>query len=146
MVERERASRGSYSHFTTLTTRWSDNDAYHHINNVVYYSLFDTAVNEALIRAGLLDVRHSPTVGLVVETGCRYFAPLTFPDLVEAGISVSHIGRSSVRYEIGLFRQGADDPAAQGHFVHVYVDRESSRPVSVPPNVRSFLEGLRPST
>ena len=146
MVERERASRGSYSHFTTLTTRWSDNDAYHHINNVVYYSLFDTAVNEALIRAGLLDVRYSPTVGLVVETGCRYFAPLTFPDLVEAGILVSHIGRSSVRYEIGLFRQGADEPAAQGHFVHVYVDRESNRPVSVPLNVRSFLESLRPST
>lgn len=138
----ERASRAEYRHFTTLTTRWSDNDSYHHLNNVVYYSLFDTAVNEALIRAGLLDVRNSATIGLVVETGCRYFEPLAFPDTVEAGILVSHIGRSSVRYEIGLFRQDGPSAAAQGHFVHVYVDRETNRPVDVPPDVRRFLEGL----
>ncbi len=139
----ERSSRAEYRHFTTLTTRWSDNDAYHHLNNVIYYSLFDTAVNEALIRAGLLDVRTTPTVGIVVETGCRYFEPLAFPDSVEAGIRVAHIGRSSVRYEIGLFLQDAPDVAAQGHFVHVYVDRESNRPVEIPPEVRRFLEGLR---
>ena len=141
-MEGQRASRAEYRHFTTLTTRWSDNDSYHHLNNVIYYSLFDTAVNEALIRAGLLDVRHSPTVGLVVETGCRYFAPLAFPDIVEAGLRVAHIGRSSVRYEIGLFKKDAVEPAAQGQFVHVYVDRESNRPVEVPPDVRRFLESL----
>lgn len=141
-MDRERAPRSEYRHFTTLTTRWSDNDSYHHLNNVVYYSLFDTAVNEALIRAGLLDVRNSPTVGLVVETGCRYFEPLAFPDAVEAGLRVSHIGRSSVRYDIGLFRKDAPDAAAQGHFVHVYVDRESNRPVDIPLDVRRFLETL----
>lgn len=141
-MDRERVPRSEYRHFTTLTTRWSDNDSYHHLNNVVYYSLFDTAVNEALIRAGLLDVRNSPTVGLVVETGCRYFEPLAFPDAVEAGLRVSHIGRSSVRYDIGLFRKDAPDAAAQGHFVHVYVDRESNRPVDIPLDVRRFLETL----
>jgi acyl-CoA thioester hydrolase len=141
-VVAERASRAEYRHFTTLTTRWSDNDAYHHLNNVVYYSLFDTAVNEALIRAGLLNVRTSPAVGVVVETGCRYFEPLAFPDTLEAGIRVMHVGRSSVRYEIGLFRQDAPDAAAQGHFVHVYVDRQTNRPVEIPSDVRRFLEGL----
>lgn len=138
-MDPERAPRSEYRHFTTLTTRWSDNDSYHHLNNVVYYALFDTAVNEALIRAGLLDVRHSTAVGLVVETGCRYFAPLAFPDVVEAGLRVSHIGRSSVRYDIGLFKKDAPEPAAQGHFVHVYVDRETNRPVAVPDDVRKFL-------
>lgn len=141
-MDRERASRSEYRHFTTLTTRWSDNDSYHHLNNVIYYSLFDTAVNQALIRAGLLDVRHSATVGLVVETGCRYFAPLAFPDVLEAGLRVTHIGRSSVRYDIGLFKKDAPEPAAQGHFVHVYVDRETNRPVDVPRDVRRFLETL----
>ena len=141
-MEGDRAPRGDYRHFTSSTTRWSDNDSYHHLNNVIYYSLFDTAVNQALIRAGLLDVRHSATVGLVVETGCRYFAPLAFPDEVEAGLRVAHIGRSSVRYEIGLFRKGSAEPAAQGHLVHVYVDRVSNRPTDLPPDVRQFLEGL----
>lgn len=139
---RERASRNDYRHFTTLTTRWSDNDSYGHLNNVVYYSLFDTAVNEALIRAGLLDVERSPAVGLVAETGCRYFEALAFPDEVDAGIRVAHLGRSSVRYEIGIFKKGAAEAAAQGHFVHVYVDRESRRPVELPADVRQFLEGL----
>jgi acyl-CoA thioester hydrolase len=141
-VVRERASRDEYRHFTTLTTRWSDNDAYGHLNNVIYYSLFDTAVNEALIRAGLLDVERSPAVGLVAETGCRYFAPLAFPDEVEAGLRVAHLGRSSVRYEIAIFKKGAAEAAAQGHFVHVYVDRETRRPVELPADVRQFLETL----
>jgi acyl-CoA thioester hydrolase len=127
-----------------LTTRWSDNDAYRHLNNVVYYSLFDTAVNEALIRAGLLDVDHSPSIGLVVETGCRYFEPLAFPDVVEAGMRVAHIGRTSVRYEIGLFRRGAEAAAAQGHFVHVYVERGTHRPVEISSPLRAFLETLIP--
>jgi acyl-CoA thioester hydrolase len=141
-VDKQRASRNDYRHFTTLTTRWSDNDAYRHLNNVVYYSLFDTAVNEALIRAGLLDIEQSSSIGLVVETGCRYFQALAFPDVVEAGIRVTALGRTSVRYEIALFKQGANEAAAQGHFVHVYVDRENRCPVELPPQTRSFLEGL----
>ena len=141
-MDRRRTSRNDYRHFTTLTTRWSDNDAYGHLNNVVYYSLFDTAVNEALIRAGLLSIEQSPSVGLVVETGCRYFAPVAFPEIVEAGVRVASIGRSSVRYEIGIFQQGEDKPAAEGHFVHVYVDRTSGRPTEVPTDVRAFLERL----
>ena len=139
---RERASRDGYKHFTTLTTRWSDNDAYGHLNNVIYYSLFDTAVNEALIRAGLLDVERSPVVGLVAETGCRYFEALAFPDVVEVGLRVAHLGRSSVRYEIAIFKKGASEAAAEGHFVHVYVDRESRRPVELPADVRQFLGSL----
>jgi acyl-CoA thioester hydrolase len=145
MVEQQRASRDDYPHYTTLTTRWSDNDSYHQLNNVVYYSLFDTAVNEALIRAGLLDIERSTSIGLVVETGCRYFEPVAFPAVVEAGIRVASLGRSSVRYEIGLFKQGADQPAAQGHFVHVYVDRVSRKSVEMPTEIRRFLEGLSQS-
>jgi acyl-CoA thioester hydrolase len=141
-LDRERASRYDYRHFTTLTTRWSDNDAYGHLNNVVYYSLFDTAVNAMLIEAGLLDLERSPIVGLVAETGCRYFEALAFPGEVEAGTRVAHLGRSSVRYEIGIFGKGAAKAAAQGHFVHVYVDRESRRPVELPAAVRRFLETL----
>ena len=142
-VDRERASRDDYRHFTSLTTRWSDNDSYGHLNNVVYYSLFDSAVNAALIEAGLLDVARSPVVGLVAETGCRYFEALAFPDAVEAGLRVVKIGRSSVRYDIAIFKQGAEQAAAQGHFVHVYVDRETRRPVELPAEVRQFLEALR---
>ena len=138
----ERATRDAYRHFTTLTTRWADNDAYGHLNNVIYYSLFDTAVNEALIRAGLLDVANSPAVGLVAETGCRYFEALAFPDVAEAGLRVAHLGRSSVRYDIAIFKKDAAQAAAQGHFVHVYVDRESRRPVELPPAVREFLVSL----
>ena len=141
-MDRQRASRDDYRHFTSLTTRWADNDAYGHLNNVVYYSLFDTAVNAALIEAGLLDVEHSPVVGLVAETGCRYFAALAFPDAVEAGLRVASIGRSSVRYEIAIFKAGATEAAAQGHFVHVYVDRQKRRPVALPAEVREFLETL----
>ena len=139
----ERASRDDYRHFTALTTRWSDNDSYGHLNNVVYYSLFDTAVNAALIDAGLLDVERSPAIGLVVETGCRFFKALAFPEPVEAGLRVAHLGRTSVRYEIAIFRKGAAQAAAQGHFVHVYVDRETRRPVELPAAVRHFLESLR---
>ena len=140
--DRQPASRDDYHHFTGLTTRWSDNDSYGHLNNVVYYALFDTAVNAALIEAGLLDVEHSPEVGLVAESGCRYFAALAFPDAVEAGLRVAKIGRSSVRYEIAIFQAGAPQAAAQGYFVHVYVDRQTRRPVALPAEVRRFLETL----
>jgi acyl-CoA thioester hydrolase len=142
-VDQVRASRGDFRHFTTTTTRWSDNDAYGHLNNVVYYSLFDTAVNEALIRAGHLDIARSPSFGVVVETGCRYFEPLAFPEAIQVGIAVSHIGRSSVRYEIGVFKESALEAAAHGHFVHAYVDRDTRRTVEIPPEVRAFLSELR---
>jgi len=140
--DRQRASRDQFRHFTSLTTRWADNDAYGHLNNVVYYALFDSAVNAALIDAGLLDVAHSPAIGLVAETGCRYFDALAFPEVVEAGLRVARIGRSSVRYAIAIFKQGAAEAAAQGHFVHVYVDRATRRPVEVPADVRQYLENL----
>ncbi len=134
--------RAAYKLFRSITTRWMDNDVYGHVNNVVYYSYFDTVVNQYLIEAGALDIKNSPVIGLVVETQCRYFAPIAFPDRVDGGLRVAHLGRSSVRYEIGLFR--ADDPvaAAQGHFVHVYVDRATSKPTALPDALRRVLEPL----
>lgn len=135
-------ARTAYKVFRNISTRWMDNDAYGHVNNVVYYSWFDTAVNAYLIEAGVLDVAHGATIGLVVETQCNYFAPLTFPQNVEAGIRVAKLGASSVRYEVGLFAQGAPLTAARGHFVHVYVDRQTRRPVPLPPALKSVLEKL----
>jgi acyl-CoA thioester hydrolase len=134
--------RSAYRHFSSISTRWMDNDAYGHINNVVYYSYFDTVVNRYLIEAGVLDVERSPVIGLVVETHCNYFASLAFPQTVEAGLRVAHLGSSSVRYEIGLF--GANEPlaAACGHFVHVYVDRETRRPAKLPAALTTTLQGL----
>jgi acyl-CoA thioester hydrolase len=116
-----------------------DNDVYGHINNVVYYSFFDTVVNQYLVAAGGLDIEKSPVIGLVVETLCRYFKPLAFPDTLDAGLRVGRLGASSVRYEIALFRQDDDDAAAAGHFVHVYVDRATRRPVPVPEAMRGAL-------
>lgn len=135
--------RGEYAAFKTLTTRWADNDAYGHLNNVVYYEFFDTAVNQLLIEAGLLDIENSPVIGLVVETQCNYFASLAYPQKVEAGVRVAHLGASSVRYEIGLFASGEESPAAQGHFVHVYVDRASQKPAPIPEATRAFMESLQ---
>jgi acyl-CoA thioester hydrolase len=134
--------RSAFRAFRNISTRWMDNDAYGHINNVVYYSFFDTAVNGYLIDAGALQIETSPVIGLVIETRCNYFAPLVFPQPVEAGLRVAHIGRSSVRYEVAIFAEGADDAAAQGHFVHVYVDRETRRPADLPSALRSALERL----
>jgi len=134
--------RASYRSFLVIPTRWMDNDAYGHVNNVAYYSYFDTAVNEHLIRAGGLDIERSTTIGVVVETACRFHKPLSFPDVVEAGLRVTKLGRSSVKYEIGLFRQGEDEPVASGHFVHVWVDRGTRRPTAVPEEVRAALESL----
>jgi acyl-CoA thioester hydrolase len=135
-------SRDAYRHFSSISTRWMDNDAYGHINNVVYYSFFDTVVNRYLIEAGALDVERSPVIGLVVETHCNYFAPLAFPQPVEAGLRVARLGASSVRYEIGLFAAGAPLAAACGHFVHVYVDRATRRPAPLPPLLTHTLQGL----
>ena len=119
-----------------------DNDIYGHVNNVVYYAYFDTAVNEYLISEEVLDIRDGAVIGLVVETGCNYFAPAAFPEPLEAGIRVGRLGNSSVRYEIGLFRKSEDAPVAQGHFIHVYVDRETRRPVPLPASFRSVLEKI----
>jgi acyl-CoA thioester hydrolase len=143
MAERPGPSeRSAYREFRTLTTRWMDNDPYGHMNNVVHYSLFDTAVNGWLIEAGVLDFIAGEQVGLVVETGCRYFSELAFPDRVAAGLRVAKLGASSVRYEIGLFRNDEPKAAAEGFFVHVYVDRSTRRPTPLGPALRSALERL----
>lgn len=134
--------RGAWRAFRAITTRWMDNDAYGHVNNVVYYSFFDTAVNAWLIEHGVLDIHRGRTLGLVVETQCRYFEPLAFPQDVEAGLRVARLGTSSVRYEVGLFAAGAPTTAAHGHFVHVYVDRETRRPVPLPDALRCALAPL----
>lgn len=136
--------RADYRRFVPVSTRWLDNDAYGHLNNAVYHLIFDTAVNTLLVEAGALDVREGRTVGFVVENGCSYFAPLAFPQPLEAGVRVAATGASSVRYEIGVFAEGAGEPAARGHFVHVYVDRATSRPVPLPEPVRRLAEGLEP--
>ncbi len=135
-------TRDDYRHFHSITTRWMDNDIYGHVNNVVYYSYFDTVVNAYLIGQGVLDPAASETIGLVVETQCSYFAPLSFPDPVTAGLRVARLGNTSVRYEVGLFGGEAHEAAAQGHFIHVYVDRRTRRPVPVPPALRAALEPL----
>jgi acyl-CoA thioester hydrolase len=135
-------ARDAYRVFRPITTRWMDNDVYGHVNNVVYYSWFDTAVNAHLIEQGVLDIHQGQTIGLVIETQCNYFASLAFPQTIEAGIRVAKLGKSSVRYEVGLFAQGEPLCAAKGHFVHVYVDRETRRPVELPLTLRSVLEKL----
>jgi len=135
-------SRGEFRHFRTITTRWMDNDVYAHVNNVVYYSYFDTVVNQYLLEQGVLDIVASPVVGLVVETQCNYFRPISFPDIVQAGLRVARIGGSSVRYEIGLFRDDEPTAAAQGHFVHVYVERDTNRPMPLSAALRAALAPL----
>jgi acyl-CoA thioester hydrolase len=134
--------RGDYRHFLPILTRWLDNDLYGHINNTVYYSFFDTVVNRYLIEGGFLDLQGSEIIGLVVENGCRYAKPIAFPEPVTAALRVGHMGRSSVRYEIGLFRGDDDDAAAEGHFIHVYVDRAARRPVPLPEPLRELLAPL----
>jgi acyl-CoA thioester hydrolase len=134
--------RSDYKHFLTIETRWMDNDVYGHVNNVVYYSFFDTAVNRYLIEEGVLDIRAGDTVGFVVETSCTYEKPIAFPDRIAAGIRVARIGTSSVRYEIGIFRNDDDESAAHGHFVHVYVDRADNRPRALPASLRAALEKI----
>lgn len=143
MSRAEPDTREHYAVLMPVPTRWMDNDMYGHVNNVVYYSYFDTVVNRYLIEAGALDI-HAATgvIGLVVETQCNYFASLAFPEVVEAGLRVAHVGRSSVRYEIGLFSGGKPGCAARGHFVHVYVDRATRKPVSLPPALLAAVERL----
>ena len=134
--------RSDYLHFVDLTTRWADNDIYGHVNNVMYYSYFDTTANTYLIEHGGLDIHDSKVIGLVVDSGCSYFAPLAFPDRLQGGLRIAQIGSSSVRYEIAIFKVGEDSAAAQGHFVHVFVDRDSRKPVAIPEAMRTALSQI----
>ena len=143
MARQEPEARDRYPHFVSITTRWMDNDVYQHVNNVHYYSFFDTAVNEYMMRRGVLDLETCPVICLVVETGCQYFSPLAFPDTVYCGLRVAHLGTSSVRFEIGIFRNEEPQAAAQGHFIHVTCDRQTRRPVPMPADMRAVLEALR---
>jgi acyl-CoA thioester hydrolase len=135
-------TRTDYKHFLPLQTRWADNDIYGHVNNVAYYGYFDTIVNEYLIGQGALDIHDGDVIGLVVETGCNYFAPLEFPEPLEGALRVARIGNSSVRYELAIFKKGETVPAAEGHFVHVYVDRKTRRPAQLPDAFRKALEKI----
>jgi acyl-CoA thioester hydrolase len=132
----------AFAHFSEITTRWIDNDVYGHINNVVYYEFFDTVVNGYLIAQGALDIANGAVIGLVVETHCNYFKPVAFPDRLRAGLRVAKLGTSSVRYEVGIFRNDDDTASAQGHFVHVYVDRATSKPVTLPEALKRALTKL----
>ena len=137
------STRAQFAYLTSLDTRWMDNDAYGHVNNVVYYSYFDTVVNRWLVEQGLLDITASSAIGLVVETQCVFYQPIAFPDRIDVGLRVAQIGTSSVRYELAIFRQGDERPAAAGHFAHVYVNRETRRPTPIPETTRQAIETLR---
>ena len=136
-------TRDDFRHFYPITTRWMDNDAYGHVNNVVYYLWFDTVVNQFLIAHGTLDIHAGETIGLVVESHCNYFSPIAFPEPVTAGLCVARLGDSSVRYEVGIFRGDAEIASAQGHFVHVYVDRATRKAISIPAATRAVLETIQ---
>ena len=131
-----------YPHVTRVPTRWHDNDVYGHVNNVEYYAVFDTVINEFLIREGGLDIHRGPVIGLCAESRCAFHAAFVFPEVIVAGLGVSHLGRSSVRYKLALYSEGATMPAAEGWFVHVFVDRQTRRPEDIPSAVRAALEGL----
>ena len=137
-------ARETFARFVAIATRWSDNDAYGHLNNVVYYALFDSALNAILIEAGLLDPATSPIIGLVVESSCRFYSSLTYPEPAEVGVAVEHLGRSSVRYRLAVFKAGEATAAAAGGYTHVYVERATNRPVPIPDSHRRLMEGLKP--
>jgi len=136
-------TRADYRWFIEIPTRWHDNDVYQHVNNVIYYAFFDTAVGRFLVESGVLDIRHSPVIGYVAETKCQFLGAVAFPDRVTVGLRAGRIGTTSVRYEIGIFRNEDETAAAQGHFVHVYVERETGRPTPLPPKLRAALQPLR---
>ena len=139
------APRSAFPHFLAIPTRWMDNDVYGHVNNVQYYSYFDTAVNQFLIARGVLDIHQGDVVGFVVDSGCSYFSPVAFPDMVHVGVRVAKLGTSSVRYELAIFRNDEQSPAAAGHFIHVYVERGSSCAVPIPDAVRRVLTTIASS-
>jgi acyl-CoA thioester hydrolase len=136
-------TRESYNHFRTMPTRWMDNDQYAHVNNVVYYSFFDTLLNRYLIDEGGFDFRNDPVIGIAVETSCRFHKSFAYPEDIEGGLRIGHLGRSSVRYEIGLFAPGEPQARADGFFVHVFVDRETNRPAAIPESVRAALARIQ---
>ena len=142
MPEQPKHLRRDYKHFQPITTRWHDNDIYGHVNNVVYYGFFDTAVNNYLIRQGGLDIQDGDIVGFVVSSACDYFASIAYPDLIEVGLRVAKLGNSSVQYELAIFRGGEQEASAAGRFVHVFVERASNRPTAIPPRLRAALEAL----
>jgi acyl-CoA thioester hydrolase len=141
-MARETPTRAQYRHFLPIATRWMDNDVYGHVNNVVYYSYFDTVINQYLIEHGGLDIVRDPIIGLCVESHCAYARPIAFPDGVDAGLAVTRVGRSSVRYEIGIFARDEDDASAHGWFVHVFVDRTTRLTVPLPDGIRAAVEKL----
>ena len=143
MSRAEPATRGQFKAWRTFTTRWADNDAYGHVNNTVFYQWFDSAVNAWLVGQGMLDIGAGDPIALVIETRCTYFAPLAFPQDVEVGIAIAELGRSSMRYRIGIFEAVADRAAAQGEFVHVAVGRDSRAPVPLPDDWRRKLDAIR---
>ena len=138
----EPLTRADFQCFYPLTTRWSDNDLYGHVNNVIYYAYFDSVVNRYLIEEGGLDIHDGDIVGFVVNSGCDYFAPISYPECIEGGLRVEKLGNSSVRYGIGIFRQGSDEAVAKGHFVHVFVERAANKPVAIPARLRAALEAI----
>ena len=142
MSEQARHLRDDYRHFHAISTRWHDNDLYGHVNNVTYYSFFDTAVNAYLIHHGGLDIHDGEVVGFVVSSSCVYFASIAFPDGLDVGLRVARLGRSSVQYELAVFRRGEDEACAAGRFVHVFVRRADNRPTSIPDSLRRALEAL----
>ena len=142
MAKKTPSTRSDYSAFSTITTRWFDNDVYGHMNNTIHYQLFDTAVHGYLVGQGVLDFKSGPTVFLVVETGCKYFSELAFPDIVSAGIRVQKLGTSSVIYDVGLFKGDDNTAAAEGFFVHVNVDRATRRPLEIHPQTKMVLTKL----
>ncbi|MGE6272328.1 acyl-CoA thioesterase [Stutzerimonas stutzeri] len=142
MPEQPKHLRRDYKHFRPITTRWHDNDIYGHVNNVVYYGFFDTAVNNYLIQQGGLDIQDGDIVGFVVSSACDYFASIAYPDLIEVGVRVAKLGNSSVQYELAIFREGEQEASAAGRFVHVFVERASNRPTPIPSRLRAALEPL----
>jgi len=134
--------RTDYRYFQSITTRWHDNDIYGHVNNVTYYSFFDSAVNTYLIERGGLDIHEGAVVGFVVSSSCDYFASIAYPDLIEVGVRVAKLGNSSAQYELAVFKAGESEACAAGRFVHVFVDRESNQPVSIPEGLRAALQVL----
>ncbi|MEH6347558.1 MAG: thioesterase family protein [Bermanella sp.] len=142
MSDKKTETRSDYFAFNSISTRWSDNDVYGHVNNVVYYSYFDTAANNYLINEGGLDIENSPIIGFVVNSGCNYNSSIAYPDKIEAGLRVDRLGNSSVQYGVAIFKESEEQAAANGHFVHVFVDRETNKPVAIPDKMRAALEAI----
>jgi len=139
----ESETRENFRHFATITTRWADNDVYRHVNNSVYNGWIDTVVADYLVKQGVIDVHHSPVIGFVIENFCQFRGPVSYPDVVEGGARVAHLGRTSARYEVGIFKEGVAEAVAVGYMVHVFVDRETQRPQPIPDDTRAALERIK---